>query len=82
MIFVFVALTRGRVITSSLPTVTPMVQPRALFPIAEVTPSLLFSRKIYKKNRNPESIKTEIRSKMEQRLPCTGREGGESVVWL
>ncbi len=52
--FVCVALTRGRVIASSLPTVTPMVQ-RAV-PLPEVTPSLLCSRKIYKKTRNPESI--------------------------
>ncbi len=40
---------------------------------------LLFSRKIYKKTRNPESIKTEIRYKSAQRRqPCTGREGGEN----
>jgi hypothetical protein len=60
MMFVCVALTRGRVIPSSLPTVTPVVQPRAVIPLTQVTLSLRFSRKIYKKNRNPESIKTEI----------------------
>ncbi len=42
-----------------------------------VTPSLLFSRKIYKKFRNPESIKTEFRYKSEQKRPFTGRAGGE-----
>ncbi len=47
--FASVALTRGRVIASSLPTVTTMVQPRTLIPLTEVTPSLLFSRKIFTK---------------------------------
>ena len=39
---------------------------------------LLFSRKIYKNLQNPDSAKTEIREKIGPRLPCKGREGGES----
>ncbi len=42
MMFVFVPLTRGRVITSSLPTAPHVEQPRALSTLTEVTPSLLF----------------------------------------
>ncbi len=49
MMLVCVALTRGRVIPSSLPTANSVEQPRALIPFAEVTPSLRFSRKKYKK---------------------------------
>jgi hypothetical protein len=40
--FVCVALTRGRVITSYLPTATTVEQPRALYTLTEVTPNLLF----------------------------------------
>jgi hypothetical protein len=79
MMFMCVALTRGRVITSSLPMATPMEQ--RVIPLTEVTPSLRLSRKIYRKNRNPDSnTKTEIREKMWPRLPSEGREGGESEV--
>jgi hypothetical protein len=75
MMLVCVALTRGRVFSSSSPTTAaPFTQPRTVMPLPEVTPSLCF------KNRNSESIKTEIRSKNEQRPPYTGREGGE-YVW-
>ena len=62
MIFVWVALTRGRVGASSLPTVTPVEQPRALITLPEVTPSLRFSRKIYKKIRNPDPTKLKLKS--------------------
>ena len=61
MMFVCVPLTRGGVISSSLPTESAVEQPRAVLPLTEVTPSLRFSRKNYKKNRNPDSTKTEIR---------------------
>ncbi len=60
MMFVCVALTRGRVIPSSLPTATAMEQPRTLIPLPEVTPSLRFSRKIHKKIEilNPLKLKS------------------------
>jgi hypothetical protein len=62
MMFVFVALTRGRVLRSSLPTVTSVEQPRTPLPAPEVTPSLRFSRKIYKKIRNPDPTKLKLKS--------------------
>ncbi len=48
MMLVCVALTRGRDKASSLPTVPGVEQPRAVIPLKEVTPSLLFSRKFTK----------------------------------
>ena len=62
MMFVCVPLTPGRVLTSSLPTVTSVEQPRAGIPLSEVTPSLRFSRKIYKKIRNPDPTKLKLKS--------------------
>ena len=61
MMFVCVPLTRGRVNGSSLPTATSVEQPRAI-PLTEVTPSLRFSRKIYKKTRNPDPTKLKLKS--------------------
>ncbi len=62
MISVCVALTRGRVIASSLLTESSVEQPRSLIPLGEVTPSLRFSRKIYKKIRNPDPTKLKLKS--------------------
>ncbi len=62
MMFVCVPLTRGRVLASSLPTAPTVEQPRALIPLTEVTPSLRFSRKIYKKIRNPDPTKLKLKS--------------------
>ena len=63
MMFVCVPLTRGRVNSSSLPTVTTVEQPRAIMiPLGEVTPSLRCSRKIYKKIRNPDPTKLKLKS--------------------
>ncbi len=62
MIFACVPLTRGSVIASSLPTVPPLEQPRTLLPLTEVTPSLRFSTKIYKKTRNPDPTKLKLKS--------------------
>ncbi len=58
---VCVALTRGRVIASSLPTVTSITQPCMVL-LSQVTPSLRFSRKIYKKIRNPDPTKLKLKS--------------------
>ncbi len=67
---VCVALTRGRVCASSLPTVTAIIQPRTLFsPKTEVTPSLLFSRKISKK--------LEILNPLKLKL---GKKGGSGYL--
>ena len=62
MMFVCVELTRGRVNSSSLPTAPTVEQPRAVVPLEEVTPSLRFSRKIYKKIRNPDPTKLKLKS--------------------
>ncbi len=58
-----VALTRGRVVASSLPTVTAITQPRAVIPLTEVTPSLLFSRKIYKEIEILNPLKLKLGTK-------------------
>ena len=60
MMFVSVPLTRGKVVASSLPTAPTVEQPRT--PLTEVTPSLRFSRKIYKKTRNPDPTKLKLKS--------------------
>jgi hypothetical protein len=62
MMFVCVALTRGRVIGSSLPTVTAVEQPSTPLTLTEVTPSLRFSRNIYKTIRNPDPTKLKLKS--------------------
>jgi hypothetical protein len=64
MMFVCVALTPGRVVPSYLPTVNAMEQPRAILPLSEVKPSLLFCRKIHKKIENPSIIPNPLKLKL------------------
>ncbi len=73
MIFVSVALTPGRVLTSPLPTAPAVEQPCAIIPLTEVTPSLRFNRKIYKKIRNPDPTKLKLKS---------GRKFNDGSPWL
>ncbi len=84
MMFVCVPLTRGRVNGSSLPTASPVEQPRTLIPLGEVTPSLRFSRKIYKKIRNPDPTKLKLKSgrKSSGGGPYLEQDGQGAIVMM